>query len=250
MEPVYSMRLASTNQIRHDQSKEAIEPLSIPEFNLVITKASIDEPLDDPLTIRPLPDETDQLSDNDTEEDKNEDIDYQDQILGDLPPSPEESEGEEEVRQNQCESEDNLTLNGTENAPYSGGFRVNDPSLHPHSEVENASLPSEPSLLSRITIPAEDLTPDARVSDQSPDFMVLIDNSSYDEEMLNQYDHPKRDRSPSPDSSNKRQAFASFYNAFSAAIKDQPKKVHQDNLLPPPESWEEMLNHPYKAEFM
>ncbi|KAJ5666537.1 uncharacterized protein N7477_008985 [Penicillium maclennaniae] len=217
-----------------DQSKEAIEPLSIPEFNLVITKASIDEPLDDPLTIRPLPDETDQLSDNDTDKDNNEDIDYQDQILGDLPPSPEESEGEEEVRQNQCESEDNLTLNGTENTPYSGDFRVNDPSLHPHSEVENASPPSEPSLLSRITIPAEDLTPDARVSDQSPDFMVLIDNSSYDEEMLNQYDHPKRDRSPSPDSSNKRQAFASFYNAFSAAIKDQPKKVHQDDLPPPP----------------
>ncbi|KAJ6104197.1 hypothetical protein N7523_010517 [Penicillium sp. IBT 18751x] len=80
--------------------------------------------------------------------------------------------------------------------------------------------------------------------------MVLIDNSSYDEEMLNQYDHSKRDRSPSPDSSNKRQAFASFYNAFSAAIKDQPKKVHQDDLPPPPESWEEMLNHPYKTEFM
>ncbi|KAJ5675305.1 uncharacterized protein N7477_005239, partial [Penicillium maclennaniae] len=56
--------------------------------------------------------------------------------------------------------------------------------------------------------------------------------------------------SSSPDSSNKRHAFASFYNAFSAAIKDQPKKVHQDDLPLPPESWEEMLNHPYKAEFM
>ncbi|KAJ6111592.1 hypothetical protein N7523_007653 [Penicillium sp. IBT 18751x] len=200
-----------------DQSKEAIQPLSTPEFNLVITETSIEEPLDDPLTIRPLPDESELSSDDDTEE--NEENDREDQILGDLLPSPEESEGEEE----------------------------------PHPEVGNASLPSEssgPSLLSQITIPAEDLTPDARVPDQSPDFMVLIDNSSYDEEMMNQYDHPKRDRSPSPDSSNKRQAFASFYNAFSAAIKDQPKKVHQDNLPPPPESWGEMLNHPYKAEFM
>ncbi|KAJ6130931.1 hypothetical protein N7523_001391 [Penicillium sp. IBT 18751x] len=218
-----------------DQSEEAIQPLSTPEFNLVIIETSIEEPIDDPLTIQPLLDESELSSDDDIEEPENEENDHEDQILGDLPPSPKESEGEEEVRKNQCESEDDFTLNGTENTPYSGDFRVNDPSLQPHPEVGNASLPSEssePSLLSQITIPAEDLTPDARVPDQSPDFMVLIDNSSYDEEMLNQYDHSKRDRSPSPDSSNKRQAFASFYNAFSAAIKDQPKKVHQDDLSP------------------
>ncbi|KAJ5675304.1 uncharacterized protein N7477_005238 [Penicillium maclennaniae] len=186
----------SAYDVIDDQSKEAIQPLSTHEFNLVISETSIKEPLDDPLTIRPLPDEPELSSDNDIEEllsnddiekPKNREHDYEDQILGDLPPSPDESEEreEEEVRQNQCESEDNLTLNGTENAPYSGNFRVNDPSLYPHPEVGNASLPSEPSLLSQITIPAEDLTPDARVPDQSPDFMVLIDNSSYDEEMLN-----------------------------------------------------------------
>ncbi|KAJ5670387.1 uncharacterized protein N7477_005750 [Penicillium maclennaniae] len=251
----------SAYDVIDDQSKEAIQPLSTHEFNLVISETSIEEPLDNPLTIRPLPDEPELSSDDDIEEllsnddiekPKNREHDYEDQILGDLPPSPDESEEreEEEVRQNQCESEDNLTLNGTENAPYSGNFRVNDPSLYPYPEVGNASLPSEPSLLSQITIPAEDLTPDARVPDQSPNFIVLIDNSSYNEEMLNQYDHHKRDRSSSPDSSNKRHAFASFYNAFSAAIKDQPKKVHQDDLPLPPESWEEMLNHPYKAEFM
>ncbi|KAJ5684591.1 uncharacterized protein N7477_000936 [Penicillium maclennaniae] len=114
-----------------------------------------------PMALRPLSDKTDQSSDNDTNKCENEDKDHKYDILGDLPPSPDESEEEEEeeeeARQNQCGSEDNLTLNGTENAPYSGDFRVNDPSLYPYPEVENASLPSEPSLPTRITLPSDNL---------------------------------------------------------------------------------------------
>ncbi|KAJ6104196.1 hypothetical protein N7523_010516 [Penicillium sp. IBT 18751x] len=83
-----------------DQSEEAIQPLSTPEFNLVIIETSIEEPIDDPLTIQPLLDESELSSDDDIEEPENEENDHEDQILGDLPPSPKESEGEEEVRKN------------------------------------------------------------------------------------------------------------------------------------------------------
>ncbi|KAJ5293511.1 uncharacterized protein N7443_009464 [Penicillium atrosanguineum] len=224
-----------------------MEPLIASEFNLVITETSIEENIDDPLTIPcepPL---------NETSDSEEEDI-GEDHILGDQPLSPIEPESDLEVSQDQSESEDAPTLKGAQNTPYSGESRGESPSLRPHLPVENDSLlfeQEDPSLLSQITIPAEDLTPDARVPDHTPDFMVLIDNSSYDQEMLNQYDHPKRDRSPSPDSSNKRQSYASFYNAFSTAlIKNQPKKVHQDDLPPPPERWDDMLSHLYKADFL
>jgi hypothetical protein len=30
----------------------------------------------------------------------------------------------------------------------------------------------------------------------------------------------------------------------------EPKKVHQDDLPDPPETWKDVLNHIYRAEFM
>jgi hypothetical protein len=38
--------------------------------------------------------------------------------------------------------------------------------------------------------------------------------------------------------------------AFSTAILKEPKKVYQDNLPDPLETWKDTLNHIYKAEFM
>ena len=86
--------------------------------------------------------------------------------------------------------------------------------------------------------------------------MVLIDNSQYDRELLN---HPKRDRSLSPDTDNKRSRayitsenhdISQFYRAFSSALHNHPKRVHQDDLPPPPNQWDDMLQHPYKDEFL
>jgi hypothetical protein len=58
-----------------------------------------------------------------------------------------------------------------------------------------------PPILSQLEIPSDDLTPKARASDESPNFMVYIDNTNYDQGSLG---HPKRDRSLSPDIENKR----------------------------------------------
>ncbi|KAJ5125243.1 hypothetical protein N7448_004570 [Penicillium atrosanguineum] len=74
----------------NDQSGAPMEPLIVLEFNLVITETSIEETIDDPLTIpcEPPLNET-----SDTEE---EDID-EDHILGDQPLSPIEPESDLEV---------------------------------------------------------------------------------------------------------------------------------------------------------
>lgn len=65
-----------------DQSGATIEPLESSEFNLVITEANIQENIEeDPYIIpnRPLSDDTDLLSDTDTQDT------HEDKILGDLP---------------------------------------------------------------------------------------------------------------------------------------------------------------------
>jgi hypothetical protein len=59
----------------------------------------------------------------------------------------------------------------------------------------------DPPILSQLEIPSDDLTPEARASDESPNFMVYIDNTNYDQGSLG---HPKYDRSLSPDIENKR----------------------------------------------
>jgi hypothetical protein len=38
--------------------------------------------------------------------------------------------------------------------------------------------------------------------------------------------------------------------AFSTALHTQPKRIHQDDLPPEPDGWNNMLSHPYKDEFL
>ena len=99
--------------------------------------------------------------------------------------------------------------------------------------------------------------------------MVYIDNTKYDQGLLG---NPKRDRSLSPDIENKRlytyitsqntnqntsqnikiykDNIYHYYMAFSTALHNQPKRVHQDDLPPEPDGWNNMLIHPYKDEFL
>jgi hypothetical protein len=65
----------------------------------------------------------------------------------------------------------------------------------------------------------------------------------------------KRTRSPSPESSSKRQhqsylSIQPFLCAFSAAILKNIKNIHRDNLPDPPKTWRDVQNHPYKEGFM
>jgi hypothetical protein len=110
-----------------DQSEEVLEPLTEAELDLVIAETSIDEPIEEELTTQ-TSDETEENSDIEAEEDTREDT-REDYILGDLPPSPQESEREES--ENQEESEDGQTLKRAKNAPYTNGFRGGSPSLRP-----------------------------------------------------------------------------------------------------------------------
>jgi hypothetical protein len=128
----------------------------------------------------------------------------------------------------------------------------------------NDSDNEDPPILSQLEILSDDLTPEARASDESPNFMVYIDNTNYDQGSLG---HPKRDRSLSPDTENKRLCayitsqitsqndiyqddICQYYMAFSTALYTQPKRVHQDNLPPEPDGWNNMLLHPYKDKFL
>jgi hypothetical protein len=162
-----------------------------------------------------------------------------DQILGDIPVSPPETP---EISGCPSETEDQTDQ---------------------HSDIED--LP----ILSQLEIPSDDLTPEARVSNGSPNFMVYIDNTEYDQASLG---NPKRDRSLSPDTENKRLcAYITgqntgqntsqnidiykdniyyYYMAFSTALHNQPKRVHQDDLPPKPDGWNNMMAHPYKDEFL
>jgi hypothetical protein len=110
----------------------------------------------------------------------------------------------------------------------------------PLNDSDNDDLP----ILSQLEIPSDDLTPEARASDESPNFMVYIDNTNYNQGSLG---HPKRDRSLSPDTENKRlyayitgqntsqntsqndiyqDDIYQYHMAFSTALYTQLKRIH------------------------